>query len=37
MLDCGLRISEVLGLQFEHCDFDNLVLKVKCKRPSNPG
>jgi integrase/recombinase XerD len=31
MLDCGLRISELLGLQFEHCDFDNLVVKVKGK------
>jgi integrase/recombinase XerD len=31
MLDCGLRISEALGLQFEHCDFDNLVVKVRGK------
>jgi site-specific recombinase XerC len=31
MLDCGLRISEVLGLQFENCDFDNLVVKVRAK------
>jgi integrase/recombinase XerD len=31
MLDCGLRISEVLGLHYEHCDFDNLVLKVRGK------
>jgi integrase/recombinase XerD len=31
MLDCGLRISEVLGLPYDHCDFDNLVVKVKGK------
>ena len=31
MLDTGLRISEALGLQYDHCDFDNLVVKVKGK------
>jgi site-specific recombinase XerD len=31
ILDSGLRISELLGLQYEHCDFDNLVLRVKGK------
>jgi site-specific recombinase XerD len=31
MLDCGLRISEVLGLGYEQCDFENLVLRVKGK------
>jgi site-specific recombinase XerD len=31
MLDTGLRISELLGLEYENCDFDNLVLKVKGK------
>ena len=31
ILDGGYRISEVLGLLFEHCDFDNLVLKVRGK------
>ena len=31
ILDGGYRISEVLGLGFEHCDFDNLVVKVRGK------
>jgi site-specific recombinase XerD len=31
MLDCGLRISEVLGLQYDNCDFDNLAVKVRGK------
>ena len=31
MLDTGLRISEAWGLQYDHCDFDNLVVKVKGK------
>jgi integrase/recombinase XerD len=31
MLDGGYRISEVLGLQHEHCDSDNLVVKVRGK------
>jgi site-specific recombinase XerD len=31
ILDGGYRISEVLGLVFEHCDFDNLVVKVRGK------
>jgi integrase/recombinase XerD len=31
MLDGGYRISEILGLAFEHCDFDNLVVKVRGK------
>jgi len=31
MLDCGLRISEVLGLMYENCDFENLVVKVRGK------
>jgi len=31
ILDGGYRISEVLGLIFEHCDFDNLVVKVRGK------
>ena len=31
MLDSGLRISETLGLQTEHCDLDNLVVKVRGK------
>jgi site-specific recombinase XerD len=31
ILDGGYRISEVLGLVHEHCDFDNLVVKVRGK------
>jgi integrase/recombinase XerD len=31
MLDGGYRISELLGLPFEGCDFDNLVVKVRGK------
>jgi site-specific recombinase XerD len=31
ILDGGYRISEVLGLQFEHVDLDNLVVKVRGK------
>src|SRR5581483_9542178 len=31
ILDCGLRISELLGLRYEQCDFDNLVIRVKGK------
>lgn len=31
ILDGGYRISEVLGLVFENCDFDNLVVKVRGK------
>jgi site-specific recombinase XerD len=31
MLDSGMRISEALGLLYEHCDFDNLVVKVRGK------
>ena len=31
MLDCGLRISEVLALPTENCDFGNLVVKVRGK------
>lgn len=31
ILDGGYRISEVLGLAFENCDFDNLVVQVKGK------
>jgi integrase/recombinase XerD len=31
ILDCGLRISEVLTLRKESFDFDNLVIKVKGK------
>ena len=31
MLDGAYRISEVLGLQHEQCDFDNLVVKVRGK------
>ena len=31
ILDGGYRISEVLGLAFDHCDFDNLVVKVRGK------
>lgn len=31
ILDGGYRISEVLGLSFEHCDFENLVVKVRGK------
>ena len=31
ILDGGYRISEVLGLLYEHCDFDNLVVKVRGK------
>lgn len=31
ILDGGYRISEVLGLQFENCDFENLVVKVRGK------
>jgi site-specific recombinase XerD len=31
MLDGGYRISEVLGLPFENCDFDSLVVKVRGK------
>jgi hypothetical protein len=31
ILDCGLRISEVLSLRKEAFDFDNLIIKVKGK------
>lgn len=31
ILDGGYRISEVLELIFERCDFDNLVVKVQGK------
>lgn len=31
ILDGGYRISEVLGLAFDHCDFDNLVEKGRSK------
>ncbi|HWT77410.1 MAG TPA: tyrosine-type recombinase/integrase, partial [Candidatus Methylomirabilis sp.] len=31
MLDGGYRVSELLGLAFEGCDFDNLVVKVRGK------
>ena len=31
ILDGGYRISEALGLLYEHCDFDNLVMKVRGK------
>ena len=31
ILDGGYRISEVLGLVHEHCDFDNLVVRVRGK------
>jgi site-specific recombinase XerD len=31
ILDGGYRISEVLGLVHEHCDFDNLMVKVRDK------
>jgi site-specific recombinase XerD len=31
ILDGGYRISEVLSLPLEHCDFDNLVVKVRGK------
>jgi site-specific recombinase XerD len=31
ILDGGYRISEVLGLMHEHCDLDNLVVKVRGK------
>jgi site-specific recombinase XerD len=31
ILDGGYRISELLTLPFEHCDFDNLVVKVRGK------
>src|SRR5215469_13158088 len=31
ILDGGYRVSEVLGLPFEHCDFDNLVVRVRGK------
>jgi site-specific recombinase XerD len=31
ILDGGFRISEVLGLPFDQCDFDNLVVKVRGK------
>ena len=31
MLDGGYRISELLGLLFEGCDFDNLVVQVRGK------
>jgi integrase/recombinase XerD len=31
ILDGGYRISEVLGLVHEHCDLDNLVVKVRGK------
>jgi site-specific recombinase XerD len=31
ILDGGYRISEVLGLPFENCDFENLVIKVRGK------
>jgi site-specific recombinase XerC len=36
MLDCGLRISEVLGLPYENCDFDNLVEEGKGKGAKHP-
>jgi site-specific recombinase XerD len=31
ILDGGYRISELLALPFEHCDFENLVVKVRGK------
>ena len=31
VLDTGLRLAEVLGLQFDNVDFDNMVLKVRGK------
>jgi site-specific recombinase XerD len=31
MLDGGYRVSELLGLPLEGCDFDNLVVKVRGK------
>lgn len=31
ILDGGYRITEVLGLSFENCDFENLVVKVRGK------
>lgn len=31
ILDGGYRISELLTLPFEHCDFENLVVKVRGK------
>jgi len=31
ILDGGYRVSELLTLPFEHCDFDNLVVKVRGK------
>lgn len=31
ILDCGLRISEVLGIKRHDLDFDNLLIKVKGK------
>jgi integrase/recombinase XerD len=31
ILDSGLRISEALGLIYENCDFENLVVKVRGK------
>jgi site-specific recombinase XerD len=31
ILDGGYRISEILDLPFENCDFDNLVIKVRGK------
>jgi len=31
ILDGGYRISKLLTLPFEHCDFENLVVKVKGK------
>ena len=35
MLDGGYRLSEVLGLRYENCDFDNLMVKVRGKGGSH--
>jgi hypothetical protein len=34
ILDGGYRISEILDLPFENCDFDNLSMKVQGKATS---
>lgn len=31
LLDCGLRISELLNLAYNQVDLDNLVLRIKGK------